>query len=288
MAKYVPDILNHRWVILAASRLTRPHDHNKQHRLIKKRGMHISPDCPFCPGNEDRTPPEIDVIQSEHDWAVRTFSNKFPITDVHEVIVHTPDHLKEIPEMTDNEIQQLMIMYQKRLSELEKRGVPIIFRNKGTDAGTSLMHPHSQIIVIPSQVNLEALVLEPVKNVVYELGSFIAYCPDFSQFPYEVWITHKRCKDVEAGSNSADAVKFLNFSHEELNSLGIITKRIIRALGKILDGFAYNYYIGPHPPFYLRVIPRIYIRGGFEIGTGLSTNIVDPAVACEEIRKQIS
>ncbi|MFA6005832.1 MAG: DUF4931 domain-containing protein [Patescibacteria group bacterium] len=287
MAKYIPDIRNHRWVILATGRVSRPHDKNKQHRLVKKDGIHISPDCPFCPGNEKQTPAEVDIFKKNSDWTMRTFSNKFPITDIHEVIVHTPDHLKEIPEMTDKEMQELMIMYQRRLVELAKEGVPIVFRNKGVDAGTSLLHPHSQIIVIPSQVNLETLSLEPIKNKVSEDEHFVAYCPDFSQYPYEVWIAHKSCENIEAGSHENDKIVYSNFTAEELLSLGILLKKTIRALSKILDGFAYNYYIGPKPPFYLRIIPRIYIRGGFEIGTGLSTNIVDPLVASEEIRKHL-
>jgi UDPglucose--hexose-1-phosphate uridylyltransferase len=287
MAKYIPDIRNHRWVILASTRATRPHDKNKPHRVVKKNGFHVSLDCPFCPGNESQTPTEVDVIKLGNNWSVRTFANKFPITDVHEVIVHSPDHLKELPEMTDNEMQQLMIMYQRRLTELEKGGVPIVFRNKGVDAGTSLLHPHSQIIVLPSQVNLETLSLEPIKNKVLEDEHFIAYCPDFSQYPYEVWLAHKSCENIEAGSHLSDSIVFTKFTDEELAALGVLLKKTIRALGKILDGFDYNYYIGPKPPFYLRIIPRIYIRGGFEIGTGLSTNIVDPINAAEEIRKQL-
>lgn len=286
MAKYIPDIRNHRWVILASSRLSRPHEKKTPYRVVKKDGIHVSSDCPFCPGNEDQTPTEVDVIKLGKDWSMRTFANKYPITDIHEVIVHTPDHLKDIPEMTDTEMQQLMTMYQRRLKELAKEGVPIVFRNKGIEAGTSLLHAHSQIVVIPSQVNLETLSLEPIKNKVTENEHFIAYCPDFSQYPYEVWLAHKSCENMEAGSHSADTIKFANFSPDELQSLGVLLKKVIRSLEKILDGFSYNYYIGPLPPFYLRIIPRIYTRGGFELGTGLSTNIVDPFAASEELKKQ--
>lgn len=238
-------------------------------------------------GNEKDTPGEVDLISNEKHWLVRTFANKFPITDIHEVIVHTPDHYKEIPEMTPTEMNNLMIMYQRRLKVLGKEGVPIIFRNKGVEAGTSLLHPHSQIIVIPSQVNLEALSLEPIKNKVLENESFVAYCPDFSQYPYEVWIAHRSCEHIEIGSKDLSAITFNSFTPEELERLGAILKQVIHTMGKFLDGFDYNYYIGPKPPFYLRIIPRIYIRGGFEIGTGLSTNIIDPVLASEEIIKNL-
>src|SRR5262249_5910486 len=46
--------------------------------------------CPFCPGHESDTPPEI--WRDGTPWRVRVFPNKYPATGRHEVIVETPDH----------------------------------------------------------------------------------------------------------------------------------------------------------------------------------------------------
>ena len=46
----------------------------------------------------------------------------------------------------------------------------------------------------------------------------------------------------------------------------------------------YNFYIYHGPDWYLRIIPRLVHREGFELGTGLSVNIVDPSVAAQEYK----
>ena len=285
MAKYIPDSKSNRWVILAPSRLNKPHTIETEYKLIQKDGIKIAENCPFCPGNEEKTPCEIENTRGPHGWQIRVFGNKFPITDVHEVIVHHPDHTKEIEKMTEEELKLLFIVYQRRIIKLSQDGVPILFRNKGVDAGTSLLHPHSQIILLPKQINLEALSLEPIRNIVTENSLFVSFCPDFSQYPYEVWIAHKNCMNQEVTTPALQSVDFARFSEEELTHVSKMLKTTLVALEKLLDGFSYNYYFSPTPPFYLRIIPRVLIRGGFELGTGLSTNTVDPTKAALEIKK---
>jgi hypothetical protein len=48
--------------------------------------------------------------------------------------------------------------------------------------------------------------------------------------------------------------------------------------------FGYNYYIYPKENWYIRIIPRFVHRAGFELGTGLSVNIVDPHDAMERLK----
>jgi UDPglucose--hexose-1-phosphate uridylyltransferase len=287
MAKYVPDIKGHRWLILAPGRFNKPVAKNKQYTFTTKKGYKTAQECPFCLGNESGTPPEIDCIRKDDFWLVRTFANKYPITDIHEVIVHNPDHKKELEEYDNREILSLFQMYQKRLKALSSQGVPILFRNYGVSAGTSLPHPHSQVIVLPHQINLESLFLEPVKNLVLDNNFFVLYCPDFSQYPYEAWITSKECSKYELNSPELAEIKLEKFNNEELLDLGQMLQKTITGLKKILGEFDYNYYVSPKPPFYLRLIPRIVTRGGFELGTGLSTNTLDPAEAAAKLKQVI-
>ena len=49
--------------------------------------------------------------------------------------------------------------------------------------------------------------------------------------------------------------------------------------------FSYNFYIYPKENWYLRIIPRFIYRAGFELGTGLSVNIVDPVAAAARYRE---
>jgi galactose-1-phosphate uridylyltransferase len=46
--------------------------------------------CPFCPGNEHETPPELGHVGEP--WRVRTFPNKYPPVAGAEVIVEAAEH----------------------------------------------------------------------------------------------------------------------------------------------------------------------------------------------------
>lgn len=275
MARYVPDILSRRWVIISPQRISRPED-----VAISKEKI-----CPFCPGNEKITPPEVyrigDGNSNEPGWRVRVIPNKYPITDFHEVIIHSPDHQKDIEDLSLDHVSLIIKTYKERFNFYRKKGQVLIFDNHGQHSGASLTHPHSQLVVIPFQINLDTLSREPLNNQVEENQYFDVYCPDFSQWPYEVWIAPKKQSGV-----------FGDINDEEIKDLSQLIKRVINKLHQIFDqkklsmeeAFGYNYYIYPQENWYMRIIPRFIHRAGFELGTGLSVNIIDPIQAVEELK----
>lgn len=281
MSKYVPDIISHRWVIIAPQRLARPDEivGTKAKSSKLKAGK-----CSFCEKNEALTPTEVFRIgkgePNKPGWQVRVITNKFPITDYHEVIVHSPDHSKNIEELSEKQMGLILRAYKARFNYYRKMGQVLIFCNCGEHAGASIKHPHAQLVVIPGQINLDTLAKEPLNNIVQDTKSFTTYCPDFSQWPYEVWITPKDSRG-----------RFGDLTDEQLDEMAGIMRGTMRQLKKIFDGhkitnmdFAYNYYIYPGHEWYLRIIPRFVHRAGFELGTGLNVNIVDPADASLELR----
>ncbi len=170
------DPISDRWVIVSTERGRRPTD-------FKLAGEDESPinvqkSCPFCEGNEGKTPKEIIAYrkpESEPDtpgWFVRGMANKFPalviegevnrsgigIFDMisgigaHEVIVETPKHGEFIPDMSDLQVEKILWAYKERIMDLEKdkrfRYV-LVFKNHGEAAGASLAHSHSQLIATP-------------------------------------------------------------------------------------------------------------------------------------------
>ncbi len=229
------------------------------------------------------TPKEVFRIgkgkAGEKGWEVRVIENKYPITDFHEVIIHSPKET-DLHKLSKEDIAKVFQAYRERYNYYCKQGQVIIFCNQGEHAGASIEHPHSQLVVLPNQINLSALCKEPMKNVVKENTYFDVYCPDFSQWPYEVWITPKK-EDTIFGS----------ISDEEISDLVDIYQNIMNKLEKIYDkknktgdGFSYNFYIYPKENWYLRIIPRMVYRAGFELGTGLSVNITDPEDVAKELR----
>jgi UDPglucose--hexose-1-phosphate uridylyltransferase len=293
MARYVPDVVTKRWVVITPSRLTRPED-NKSKLQANNADR---PSCAFCEGNEELTPPEVwrfggEGFWNKPGWKVRVVPNKYAITDTHEVIIHSPEHAKDIEDLSVQQVQLVLQVYRQRFQTHRENGQVLIFCNHGYLAGASLSHPHSQLVVLPKQITFDSLSREPLNNLVKDNKYFTVYCPDFSQWPYEVWIAPKQ-NPKDQGSFKTTA--FSDTTNDELNDLAVLLQetikklRIVSASPKIKklskDGeFAYNYYIYHGNEWYLRIIPRFINRAGFELGTGLSVNIVDPGIVAEELR----
>ena len=166
------------WVIIATERARRPEE-LVTHRPAKTVPAYVE-SCPFCPGNESKTPPDVMRFpaNASEPWAVRVIPNKFAalssatqptrsVHDVwrrikgfgfHEVIIESPDHSCCMALLPEAQVISILRVYRERynLLSMDHRVNHItIFKNHGADAGASLQHPHSQLIatpVIPSQV----------------------------------------------------------------------------------------------------------------------------------------
>jgi UDPglucose--hexose-1-phosphate uridylyltransferase len=167
------DPIQKRWVIIATDRSKRPTDFLAEHDRIAE-----GPFCPFCPGHEDKTPPEILSLRetgtapNTPGWRVRAFANKFPALMIegeldrkgmgiydrmrgvgaHEVIVESPDHKLALADMSLQQLVEVMGVYRVRHEDLlrdERFKYVLIFKNHGATAGASLAHSHTQIIATP-------------------------------------------------------------------------------------------------------------------------------------------
>jgi UDPglucose--hexose-1-phosphate uridylyltransferase len=163
------DPTTRQWAVLAPRRSARPHE-----RLVVPRPTLPAHDaaCPFCPGNEDQTPPEIDRIERDGAWTVRVVPNLFAALSgdgaaapsgpplfremrgagSHEVIVESPRHDGRLDAMDVDAIADVVEMWRRRyralIEEPHLRAV-VVFKNFGPLAGTSLIHTHSQIVATP-------------------------------------------------------------------------------------------------------------------------------------------
>jgi len=280
MSKYVPDSTTKLWVVIASTRTDRgENNHQKSHG------------CIFCEGHEHFSPQEVYRLGPGHpntpEWHVRVLQNKYPITDIHEVVIHSPDHEKDFEQFTHVQSERVITVFKDRFNEHKNAGQVLIFNNHGLHAGASQTHPHSQIAVFPRQIELGMLARQAVQNGVLETQYFNVYCPDFSQWPYEVWIAPHKKETI-----------FGNVDENEIADLSLILKRVTRALSHIyltaemfakvdrhLHPFGYNFYIYPHKEWYLRIIPRFVHPGGIELSTSLTVNVVDPTDAATELRE---
>ena len=71
---------------------------------------------------------------------------------VHEVIIESPSHNTTTALMSYEQVQKVLVTYQERYNTLKKNRQSkfiTIFKNHGQASGTSLVHPHSQLVATP-------------------------------------------------------------------------------------------------------------------------------------------
>jgi len=173
MSELRKDPIMSRWVIISPDRGKRPMDFPMRAARTFKGGF-----CPFCPGNESKTPPEVFAYRAQGTapnstgWSVRVVPNRYPALTIeedmtregegiydkmsgvgaHEVIIETPNHEQTYTSMSTADIENVFRAFQARIADLKRDHrfrYFMLFKNHGESAGASLEHCHSQIIALP-------------------------------------------------------------------------------------------------------------------------------------------
>ncbi|MDH3608276.1 MAG: DUF4931 domain-containing protein [Gammaproteobacteria bacterium] len=129
--------------------------------------------CPFCKGNEDKTPPTLISWPSEDEWQIRIVENLFPVLSDrqisqnlsfglqhvidgygrHEVVIDHDNHSIHVDHMSQEHLHALFKIYRDRMQVLYDSDARIkyvlVFKNFGPAAGASIAHTHSQIVAMP-------------------------------------------------------------------------------------------------------------------------------------------
>lgn len=312
-------------VIISPNRLHRPTQFN-----VPKDNYELE-ECPFELGAEDATPKEIFSIKDENgDWICRVVPNLYNALCIdeeksskregfftsrsgfgaHEVIIETPFHYKTADKYTIKQWDAYLKAVIHRLEDLRLDGrleYIQLFKNHGSFAGATLLHPHSQIIAtgfVPAGVKAElqrcrdyyelhnrTLLLDMVheelrvsKRVVFENSSFVAFTPFASLYPFEIIISPKEqiCDIVE-------------FNEANLKDASSILQDVYRRLYALLGDFHYNMIFKNLPnlkddsssyhTFYIQIIPRIYTLAGYELSTSMRINPVAPEKAAKKLKE---
>lgn len=241
-------------------------------------------DCPFCPGYEDETPPEI--ARFGDPWHVRVFANKYPFAPRHEVIVESPRHDDTFAtiEHPEEVVAAYVDRYRAIAADPAIRHVTI-FRNHGELGGASREHAHSQIAgttFVPPRVarELEAFaggcaLCEPPAHVIDESAHFVRLAPHGSSFAYEQWIAPRR-----------HAPDFASMNADESNDLALRLRDAARSMERIAKSYNWLFmnFADAAGHWYVQAMPRMTSVAGFELATGTFIDVVDPAVASRKLR----
>ena len=294
------DPITGRWVIISTERGKRPMD------FLRESVFPGPPrNCPFCPGNEGKTPPEILAYgrngtgANTAGWNIRVVPNRFPALGIegeldregeglfdkmngigaHEVIIETPQH-------------------QTTLAQLPQKSIE--------DVLWAVEHPHSQLIALPI---VPRRVREEVDNcwhyydekercifcdiirqerdtgerVIGENDHFITLAPYAPRFPFEMWLLPK----VHGSS-------YENNQSTMYAALAQMLKDTLMRMDAVLDRPAFNFMIhtspvgeeiNDHYHWHFEIIPKLTKVAGFEWGTGFYINPTPPEESARFLRE---
>ena len=317
-----------RWVIIATDRARRP---NHFRRAEEPPGGL----CPFCPGHEDKTPSEVYVYgrpaipPNAAGWQVRVVPNRYPALMIegqldreadgiydrmngvgaHEVVIETPEHSRDLSELTDAQVTEVLFAFKARVLDLRndrRFRYILIFKNHGSAAGATLEHTHSQLIALPVTPRQVADEIEGARRhhehrerciycdivgqerkdrsrLVHENEEFLVFEPWAPRSPFETWIVPRRHES--------------NFEAEPKERLAFAAQALRTTLAKLMTGLgrpAYNFMIHTNPlgdpssasyHWHIEVVPALTQVAGFEWGSGFHINPVPPEEAAEFLRK---
>lgn len=251
-----------------------------------------------------------------HDGAIAKLYKKGPYSVIagvgyHELLI-TRDHDKNFLEISKEEAVLVFRAFRDRYSTLldDKEIAYIsIFHNWGPKAGASVYHPHYQMIAVPvvppdvdhslngSRRYFEkhkkcvhcvqiAMERKEKKRVIFENEYAIAFAPFVSRYEFEVRIFPK------------EHLPFFEDTPAYVISCMVETLRhVLRSLKKSLNDPDYNFFIHTAPikdklkykhyHWHIEVQPKINIPAGFELGTGIEINVVDPDMAVRIIKRYV-
>ncbi|MEW6368671.1 MAG: galactose-1-phosphate uridylyltransferase [Acidobacteriota bacterium] len=168
------DPVSGRWIIISTERGKRPSEFRGETPARRNNGGF----CPFCPGNEDKTPREVLSYRRDGSppdtpgWELRVVPNRYPALRIegglnrqgegiydkmngigaHEVIIETPSHEATLATLAERDIENVFWSFHDRVLDLKKDRrfkYILIFKNHGEAAGASVEHTHSQLIALP-------------------------------------------------------------------------------------------------------------------------------------------
>ncbi len=236
----------------------------------------------------------------------------------HEIIIDNYKHIVKFEELLSEDISEWLEVIKFRVGDL-KKDIRLcyfsIFKNQGKNSGATLPHIHTQLIAMPfipreELYNLKEYFrfykthgrsifcdildfeLEEDKRVFIDSKNFIAFCPYASHFAFEVMILPK-----------FECFSILELQKSEMNELSEVLKESLKRLKRELGEFDYNIYL-QNPPiqknfeteeffddlkglfrFYIKIVPRLYKIGGFELQTKQYINPIFPETVAKMLKK---
>jgi len=231
--------------------------------------------CPFCPGAESDTPPEI--WRDGDPWSVRVVPNKYPATERHEIVIEAREHEATFDLLSPDHAARVVNVWVERYGMLQSAGGwTCIFKNQGQAAGASMPHLHSQLLAtpfIPPRIAREASAFRAAARcplcslddepLIAATANFRWIAPRGSSMACEQWIVPRTHGPEVAG----------------IDGLAALLQQSTRAMHSVAGGFNWMFLQFPGEPaahWYVQILPRTSVLAGFELASGSAINAVEP------------
>ena len=245
--------------------------------------------CPFCAGHEERTPPETLRLGGD-PWRVRVVPNRYPAFGFHEVVVHSPTHVRSFAELSAGQTALVAEAWRRRARAAREQGFGSVhaFVNEGRGAGASCPHSHSQLVGlrgVPPAVagepetscpSCDLVARERMRGsrVVAERDDLVALCPAAGRADYELLIC-PLAHDRNAFGPSLDG------------ALALVAS-LTAALRELEGPLPWNAWLHAGPHWRLELVPRLANFAGLELGAGVYVLTVSPEDAAAALRERLA
>ena len=296
-------------LLVAPARIGRPHDTGPVAPGEPAPASEHA-DCPFCPGSEGETPPEVWAqrppggVADTPGWRVRAVPNLFPVLPpdegIHEVVINSPRHVVELWGLSTTEMVAAIDAWalRERAVRDDPRGLwPFVFVNQGAAAGASLQHSHAQLIGFPFAPPLlvareDAFARAPACPVCAELADpAIAKIVDAG--PLTAWCP--QAPPLSGAVRIAPRHHAPEWPDRPGGGLSAILSPVMRALATLVGTSAMNLWLNQRRPggpdtfhWHVDIVPRRATLAGMELGAGAFSLLNDPTLLAAALHERAS
>jgi UDPglucose--hexose-1-phosphate uridylyltransferase len=227
-----------------------------------------------------------------------------PAAGAHEVIIHAPEHVTSLADLSKERFAGAVAAWRERMRfHASDAAFVHLIVNEGPGAGASLPHSHAQLYAmgfVPAEVARERertsayhertmgghllsdIAVEEVRRgerLVAVDDEALLICPWASRSPFELRVVPRQV----APSFEADGDAGTAMIHHAIAGLAEVfgsppqLNLWVRTAPRGTEEFGWH----------VDIVPRLTIRAGFELGTGVDVNVYPPERAAADLREAL-
>jgi UDPglucose--hexose-1-phosphate uridylyltransferase len=226
-----------------------------------------------------------------------------PASGAHEVIVSAPEHVTSLSQLPDERVAGAVEAWRERMRAHPESAYLHLIVNEGPAAGASLEHSHAQLYAldfVPTEIAREreraiayhertmgAHLLEDVateevrrrERLVAVDDQTLLVCPWASRSPFELRVIPRRpaprFEEAEGGAEMiVTALRALGGAFGAVPQLNLWVRSAPRGAAEFC--------------WHIDIVPRLTIRAGFELGTGVEIDVYPPERAAADLREALA